>query len=308
MAATEVTEELLHAYYCTAVKLIKALLARIKAHNTPIYAAAIAFFAFFALVPTLTGAISAYGLIADAEDVVTQVEEGLETQPQSTRDFVTEQMTNIVEDDSAGLALGISIALAFFSASGAVANLMKALNVVWGLQEDRKFPVLRGTALFLLIGTLLVLGLAMFVMSALPAVLDELNLGTAGEWAIKIARFPILAAIMMSALSLLYQIGPNHKSRLATEHQPLSVVPKKARKMKLFTLGGAVGTALFVLFTYLFGLYATATAGSATGMLGTITAIMVWFQLVALAVLIGAEINAIGEQGDLDADLTTQTG
>ena len=63
-----------------------------------------------------------------------------------------------------------------------------------------------------------------------------------------------------------------------------------------------VGTVLFVLFTYLFGLYATATAGSATGLLGTITAIMVWFQLVALAVLIGAEINAISEQGDLVAD------
>lgn len=284
------------------MSLVKALLARIKAHNTPIYAAAIAFFAFFALVPTLTGVISVYGLVADPDDVVTQVEDGLSTQPQSTRDFVGEQLTNIVEDDSAGIALAISIALAFFSASGAVANLMKALNVVWGLSETRKFPVLRGTALFLLIGTLLVLGIAMFVMSALPAVLDELELGAAGDWAIRIARFPILAAIMMAALSVLYQIGPNHKSRLTAEHQPLSVVPTKARKMKLFTAGGVVGTVLFVLFTYLFGLYATATAGSATGLLGTITAIMVWFQLVALAVLIGAEINAISEQGDLVAD------
>lgn len=281
------------------MRVVKALLARIKAHNTPIYAAAIAFFAFFALVPTLTGAISVYGLVADAEDVVTQVEDGLSTQPQSTRDFVKEQMTNIVNDDSAGIALGISIALAFFSASGAVANLMKALNVVWGLAETRKFPVLRGTALFLLVGTLLVFGLAMFVMSALPAVLDELNLGAAGELAIKIARFPILGLIMMAALSVLYQIGPNHKSRQASEHQPISVVPTKARKMKFITKGGLVGTVLFVVFTYLFGLYATATAGSAAGMLGTITAIMVWFQLVALAVLVGAEINAIEEQGDL---------
>ncbi len=299
----------MHRLRLSSVNVIKALLARMKAHNTPIYAAAIAFFAFFALVPTLTGAISAYGLVADADDVVEQVEDGLSTQPDSTRTFVTEQMTKIVEDDSAGVALAISIALAFFSASGAVANLMKALNVVWGLAEDRKFPVLRGTALFLLIGTLFVLGVAMFVMSALPAVLDELDLGAAGEWVARIVRFPLLGLVMMAALSVLYQVGPNHKSKAkaAVTHQPISVVPTKPRKMRFVTPGALVATVLFVAFTYLFGLYANATAGSATGMLGTITAVMVWFQLIALAVLIGAEINAITESGELDEPAAEST-
>jgi membrane protein len=284
------------------VKLIKALLARIKRHNIPIFAAAIAFFGFFALVPTLTGLISGYGLIANEQDVIDLVSDGLSSQPESTRSFVEAQMTDIVNQQGAGIALGISIFLAFFSASGAVANLMKALNVVYDVVEDRKFLQLRGTAFGLLVGSLLVMGAAMFVMSALPAILEEVNLSIAGQWALRIARFPVLALIMMAALSVLYQVGPNHKSKQRSDstHQPLSLVPASPHRMRLVTLGGLVATVLFVIFTYLFGLYATSPlAGGAAGILGTITAIMVWFQLIALAVLVGAEINAIGESGEL---------
>ena len=286
------------------MKLIKALLARIKRHNTPIFAAAIAFFAFLALVPTLTGAITAYGMAADEQDVIDLVEDGLSSQPESTQDFVQDQMTRIVEagKESAGLiALLISIGVAFFSASGAVANLMKALNVVYEVEEDRNFVKLRGTALLLLVGTLVVMGGSMFVMNGLPALAKEQNFGSTGETLTAVLRFPILALIMMMGLSVLYQIGPNHGSKVGVTHEPISVVPKGRPKMSLLSLGGIVATVLFVLFTYLFGLYASATADSASGLMGTIAAIMLWFQLVAVAVLIGAEINAIQHSGELAA-------
>ena len=285
------------------MKLIKALLARIKRHNTPIFAAAIAFFAFLALVPTLTGAITAYGMAADEQDVIDLVEDGLSSQPESTQDFVQDQMTRIVEagKESAGLiALLISIGVAFFSASGAVANLMKALNVVFEVEEDRNFVKLRGTALVLLVGTLVVMGGSMFVMNGLPALAEELNFGSTGETLTAILRFPILGLIMMIGLSVLYQIGPNHQSKISASHQPISVVPAGKPKISLLSLGGVVATVLFVLFTYLFGLYASATADSASGLMGTIAAIMLWFQLVAVAVLIGAEINAIQQSGELE--------
>ncbi|NNE72433.1 MAG: YihY/virulence factor BrkB family protein [Acidimicrobiales bacterium] len=257
---------------------------RSKAHNAPIFAAAIAFFAFLALIPALTGLITSYGIIADPDDIADQLGDVLESTPESTRTFLIDQMTTIA--DGAGGALGaglaISTLLALFSASGAVANLIKALNIAYNYAENRKPWSLRARALSLTLGGVLVLSTLVFTMSVLPRILDEINAGTAVETLINIGRLPLLAVLLVVALSALYQLGPDHSGN----GRDLTWRP--------FTVGAAVAMVLFGLLSVLFTFYTDnfSSYGETYGPLATIVVLLLWFQLSALAVIIGAEVDS----------------
>ena len=178
---------------------------RLTRHNGPLYAAAIAFFAFLALIPTLAAIIGVYGLVADPDHVTEQLTDALAGAPESTRAFLVDQMTEIADGSSSTLGLGVafSLVLALFSASGAVANLVKALDVVYDLEETRKPWALRGLAFGLVVGGVVVLGVVVFAMAALPALLDELEASDGLRWLLMLGRFPLLAALLVGGLSVL---------------------------------------------------------------------------------------------------------
>ena len=264
--------------------LALALKDRISRHNAPIFAAGVAFFAFLALIPALTGIIGIYGLVSDPDDVTEQLTDALEGAPESTREFLVDQMESIAggSGGALGLSVAISIALALFSASGAVANLIKSLNVAYELEETRKPWTLRGLALGLMLGGIVLLLIVTFLMAALPPLLSEVGLGTAASLALNTLRFPILGVVMAVGLSVLYRLGPDHRGN----DKPLSP--------KLITVGGIVATVLFVILSGLFSFY-TANLGSygeTYGPLATIVVLLLWFQLSALAIIVGAEVDA----------------
>ncbi len=266
------------------IDIVRTLKNRVTRHNAPIFAAAIAFFAFLALIPALTAVIGVYGLVADPNDVTRQLTDALARAPDSTREFLVEQMTDIAAGSSGvlGFSVGLSLLIAIFSASGAVANLLKSLNVAYEIEETRTPWKLRGTALGLMIGSILVLGVVMFLTAALPAILTRWGLGDAARLALNLGRYPALGLVMASSLSMLYRLGPDHDGN----DKPLSP--------RLFTAGGLVATILFVVLSALFSFY-TANLGSygeTYGPLATIIVLLLWFQLSALAVIVGAELDA----------------
>jgi membrane protein len=266
------------------IDIVRTLKRRVTRHNAPIFAAAVAFFAFLALIPALTAVIGVYGLVADPTDVTRELTDALSRAPESTRQFLVEQMTDIAAGSSGvlGLSVGVSLAIALFSASGAVANLLKSLNVAYEIEETRTPWRLRGTALGLMIGSILVLGVVMFLTTALPAMLSRWGFGGTARLALNIGRYPVLGMVMASSLSLLYRLGPDHRGN----DKPMSP--------RLFTAGGLVATVLFVVLSALFSFY-TANLGSygeTYGPLATIIVLLLWFQLSALSVIVGAELDA----------------
>ncbi len=267
-----------------AIDIVRTIKDRITRHNAPIFAAGIAFFAFLALIPALTALIGVYALISDAEEVTRQLTDTLSSAPEPTRDFLVAQMADIAAGSSGALGVGVasSLLLAMFSASGAVANLLKSLNVAYELEETRKPWRLRGLAVGLMVGAVSLLCVVMFLMAAVPAVLDEWGLGRAARLALNIARYPVLGVVMVVTLSLLYRLGPDHQGG----ERPVSP--------RLFTAGGLVATTLFLLLSALFSFY-TANLGSygeTYGSLATIVVLLVWFQLSAVAIIVGAELDS----------------
>lgn len=275
------------------VGFVAELRSRIKEHRLPIFAAAVAFFGFIAMIPALAAAVSITALVADTDILIAEVDSALEASPEETREFLGAQIRSIAEggDNSAGIAAFVGIALSLFSASGAVGQLMEALNVVFDRRESRNFVVKRLTALLLLLGTILTLAAMVFAMSVVPALITSFVDSPGVSVLINIGRFVGLGLFMVFALTVLYRFGPSRDGDRERELVP-------GGKSVLLSKGALLGTILVVVVSWGFGFFAN-NFGSYNETYGTLAAIVVvllWLQLLALAVLVGAEAHAIIEQ------------
>jgi membrane protein len=268
---------------------VKELLTKVSEHRLPIFAAAVAFFAFIALIPAVAAAVSITGLVADTDDLVREAESALENSPAPTRDFVVEQIRSVAEgsSSSAGVAAAIGIVVSIFSASGAVGNLMEALNVVFDRRENRNFATKRLTAIGLLIGAIVLVVAMVFAMSILPAQLDDWFSSQWSRALITTGRFVVLGLLMVGGLSVLYYIGPADDVERDGELVSGGTV-------QLISKGAITGAALLLLLSWGFGVFVNnfGSYGETYGTLATIIVVLLWLQLMALAVLLGAEVDA----------------
>lgn len=266
---------------------IKELGRRIKAHNVTVSAAGIAFYGLLALVPTLLALVSVYGLIADPADVETQVEDLSSSLDETTSAFLTETLKGVIgEADENGnggsgvigrwLTLIFSIAFALFSASGAVQKLMSTVSVAYEARETRSGWRVRGLAYLFTAAAIVGVSLMIFTIGFVPTILDRVDLGGAAESAITILQLPVLGLLFAGALAVLYRYGPDRDRRTPWRNP-----------------GAIVATLLFIFFAIAFSIY-SANVGllpASYGLLGSIAALMIFLQLTALAVIIGAEVN-----------------
>lgn len=273
--------------------VLAELRAKVSEHRLPMFAAAVAFFSFIAFIPGLAAAVSITGLVADTEALIRESNAALESSPEPTREFVAEQIRSISEGSTtgAGLAAAIGIGLSIFSASGAVGNLMEALNVVFDRRENRNFVAKRLTAIGLLCGALALIACMVFAMSIVPAQLNDWFDSSWIKALVTIGRFVALALLMIAGLSLLYRVGPARNKARDGELVPGGVT-------SLITVGAATGTVLLVLLSWGFGVFVNnfGSYGETYGTLATIVVVLLWLQLMALAVLLGAEVDARGQR------------
>jgi membrane protein len=269
--------------------LVHELRTRVTEHRLPVFAAAIAFFAFIAFIPALAAAVSITGLVTDTDKLVSEAESALASSPAPTREFVVEQIRSAAEESSgsAGFTVAVGIALSVFSASGAVGNVMVALNEVFDRRENRNFVVKRLTAIIVLLGALVLIASMVFAMSIIPAQLNDWFDSGWVRGLVTAARFVVLGAVMTLGLSLLYRLGPARNVERDRELVPGGVP-------SILTKGSVVGTVLLVLLSWGFGVFVNnfGSYGATYGALATIVVMLLWLQLMALAVLLGAEIDA----------------
>jgi membrane protein len=254
--------------------------ARLREHRLTLVAAGVAFYAFLAFVPTLIAVVSVYGLVADASDVQRQVDNIAGALPEEVRNFIDFQLTSIINANRAGVSLTfvVAIAVALWSASGGLAALVSGLHVAHDQEEPKGFIAKRGKALLLTIGAVFVLGAVIWLLAFLPALVDKW-LGDTGRVVFGIVRWPVLAVVMVVALGVLYRLA----------------VPASEERTRLVSPGAVAGTALWLLVSVLFAFYTAnfASYSKTYGALASIVVMLLWLYLSALAVLLGAEVDAI---------------
>jgi membrane protein len=254
-----------------------------KADNVPLMAAGVAFYGFLSIFPALIALVLLYGLVYDPSQVEQQINNLGAALPQSAQELLTNQLRQLASTSSTGLGWGLvsSLALALWSASNGVNNLMKAVNIAYDEEEERGFLKLRGIALLLTLGAIIVVVLALALVAVLPAVLGALQLSTIATVGVQVARWLLLLGIIVVALAVVYRVAPDRDSP----------------KFTWVSVGAGVATVLWLVVSVGFTVYANvANYGSAYGSLAGVVVLLMWLWLSAYAILLGAEINAESEQ------------
>lgn len=180
-----------------------------------------------------------------------------------------------------GAFLSFGVLGTLWTVSGGFAATIEALDIAYGISDDRPFWKTRPLAVALAFVTGLLLLIALPVMVVGPKV---------GEWfAGRVhlsAQFVLLwpyihwtIAITLAILAVeaLYLLAPNVKQRL------LTILP-----------GSALAVSCWVVLSHLLGTYFRhfGTFNKTYGTLGAAIALMIWLYWMGFALLLGAELNA----------------
>ena len=163
---------------------------------------------------------------------------------------------------------------------------MRAANVIYEVEEGRSFVKLR--PLQMLVTLLLVLLLALVLVAVVltgplaDAVGSAVGLGSAAVTAWDIAKWPVLLAVVVVMIALLYYASPNAKLGGVK-----SILPGAALAVVVWLIASAG----FAFYVANFGSY-----DKTYGALGGVVIFLVWVWLTNVAILLGAELNAERER------------
>ncbi len=252
------------------------------------WAASLTYFGLLALFPALLALVSIVGLVGDPKSTTETITEmATEIGPDSAADTFSGPIEQITESRSnAGIALGIGILVALWSASGYVGAFMRASNVIYETPEGRPFWKLR--PLQILVTLVMILLLAVVALGLVlsgpivEAVAEPIGVSGTAVTVWDIAKWPVLAALFVFMLAILYYASPNVKQRGFKWVTPGSVVA---------LVGWIVASAGFGLYVANFGSY-----NKTYGALAGVVVLLVWFWITNLAILFGHELNAERER------------
>jgi membrane protein len=252
----------------------------IRDTNASIVAAGVAFYAFLALVPALIAVVAIYGLVANPADVKDQITSFTSAAPRDAQRLLSNQLSSITRGagGGTGIAAAIAIGAALWSASSGAAALNTGLTVVNRENETRGMLKRRLLALaltlFAVVGVLVMLALVV----ALPSLLDSAGVSGIGRTVLELARWPLLAFLLLDGLAVIFRYGPQRRRPKWRWISPGAVVAM---------IVGLVASVGFSIYVSLLGNY-----NKTYGALGAIIVVLLWLYLMAFAVLFGAALNA----------------
>ncbi len=257
----------------------------------PLLAAGVAFFGFLSLFPAMIAAVMTYGLVADPRQIRDQVSSVTDAMPSDARSLLMSQINTITStpQQSLGIGLLIALAIALWSASGGVGNLISAVNLAYDEEETRGFVRRKALALGLTLGAIVFALLGITLVAVAPAVFDILGLSTAGRVLAEAARWVLLLGLVMVGLAVVYRVAPDRDS------------PKFA----WVSTGAIVATIIWLVASLAFSLYVDnfGSYSKTYGSLAAVVVMLLWLWITCFIVLLGAEINAESE-GQTAVDTT----
>lgn len=260
----------------------------VRNHDTLAYAAALGFHAVLALFPFLIFLIALLGYLDLAELYNWLVGKAEELLPPQTVSQVTEIVDEVLKERNGGL-LSFGILGAIWAASAGMRSAMNALNAAYDVQEGR--PFLRRYAVSIgftiALSVLLVISVGMLLLGGQAGVWVAEQIGIGGtaltlwNW----LRWPAIVIILMFAASLAYYAIPNVQQRFTVA-----------------STGSVIAVALWLLVSFAFKLYVAhfGRFDIVYGSIGAVIVLLLYFYLSSLVLLIGAEVNGVLRQQDME--------
>lgn len=248
--------------------------------NLTVVAAGCAFYALFAIFPALSALISLYGLTTDPATVESQFSMLSSVLPAEAYDIVIQQIRNLAASSNRALgwSFGLSIGLALWSVMSLTQAIFAALNIAYEEEERRSFLRFYLSAfLFALAG---IIGGAVMLLAIVyvPILFAYAGYSQGFERIISIARWPLMALLVLFLLAALYRYGPC----------------RRRPKWSWVSVGSLFATTLWLLASAGFSFYVAhfAQYDRIYGSLGAVIVLLFWLYLTFYIILLGAEINA----------------
>lgn len=248
------------------------------------YAAQLAFYFFFALFAFLlfVTVLLAYLPIDHPAQLVTGLAGSMI--PRELVSLLEKEVTVIISRQHDTL-LALSVVVALTSASSGMIALAESMNRAYGVTEGRSVWRLRVLAALVAMGVTLLLALAMILLVYGHEIGEWLasfvGLGHIAGRALTLSRWPLLVLLLVLSTAVIY-----------------SVVPDVEQRWRWLTAGAVFTVAAWILAWLPFSYYVRhlSTYSVTYGGISAVVALLLWFYLTGLILLLGAEINAALEQ------------
>ncbi len=245
-------------------------------------AAQLAYYLILSLFPFILVLVSLMGLVGSPELASTVLDYFRQVMPQEAYKLIETFTADIISGERpAPYLFSFSILFTIWTASGAFAALMNALNRAYDVQETRPFWKVRGIAIVMTLGlSVLILAGVLLLVVGKPigqAVAEIFGLGELFELVWNIVRWPAALFFMVFTVALLYYFAPDID-------QPF----------RWITPGGLIGVILWVLASVAFSFYVNNfdTYNKTYGSIGVVIVLLLYLYISSLTILFGAELNA----------------
>jgi len=282
------------------ISTIKEIITRSGQQRLSGLAAEIAFNSILAMFPAIVVLLTIVGMVGSSQQTLQNVSDQLvQYAPQEVLDIIASFVRELSPGSSQSL-LSISFIAAIWIASGAIGSTMNALDQIHQMpaHQIRPFWKVKLIAIGLTFGTMLLLvGAAVMVfVSDLLVKLVAIKGDQIVETIAKRPNFmepglltlwsrlitPISLGMVAIAFAFIYRFGPSRRLK-GTPILPGAI---------LATLFWAIFSGSFRLYVANFGNY-----NRVYGAVGAIVVLLLWLQLGALTMLIGAQLNVtVGER------------
>lgn len=201
--------------------------------------------------------------------------------PRGTYEDADQTIMDILSRPRKGV-LSFGFIFAMIASTNGMMSLMRSFDMIFDDAETRGFFKIRGIAILLTLVLILVL-----FFSVILLIVGDSAMKILGEWHIiqdnwlltllNISRYAVSFGALMIAISLIYRFAPSHTTHYS------------------FVNPGSVLASIFILSaTYGFSFYLSkfSSYNKLYGSIGTLIALMVWYYLLSLLIILGFEINA----------------
>ena len=254
-------------------------------------AAQLAYYALLALFPALIVLTALMGLLSVERFMPELMSYLRDVLPADALLMVERFLTQVAEGSGANL-LSLGALGALWASSSGVTAIMDALNVVFGVKEDRR-PFWRVR----LIAILLTIGLAGFVILSLGLVLygstigtwvaELMGFGVAFTWMWNVLQWPIVIGLMLIVVTAIYHICPD----------------RRVRRWRWLTPGSVFAVGMWLIVSLGFKAYVDnfGNYNKVYGSIAGVIVLMLWLYWSGMVLLFGGEINAEIEKAEAES-------
>ena len=263
-------------------RALRAAVAEFQRDDALGLAAQLAFYLILALFPFLLVLVSLMGTFSSPELADQVLGYFREVTPQQVYEIIDSYLHDIIAGNRPAPGLfSVGLVIALWSASGAFAALINALNKAYDVEESRPFWKVRGIALLMTLGLSVMIIVGVLLLVAGPpigrGIADLLGLGEIFTLVWSVVQWPVALSLMVITVALLYYFAPD-----------------AGQPFRWITPGGLIGVLLWVLASVIFRFYVSnfGSYDATYGSIGAVIVLLLYLYISSLTILFGAELNA----------------